>query len=226
MAQLDANTRSQLESIWVEASQDQNVSRETFSDVLIRLEQLVDETLRWQKAINLIAPKSIPEIWNRHILDSFQLIPYLPNLVNSEDGLIDLGSGGGFPGLVLAASGLVESPTIIRMIDSDQRKCQFLSQTSRKLGLKTNVITSRLEAYSGPKGSCLTARALAPLLKLLGWAKPMLTDDGKLVLLKGEAWSQEIDQARTKFDFDVKVRPSLTHVDARILIITNLSPKV
>jgi len=197
----------------------------TFSEVLVRLELLVEETLRWQKAINLIAPKTIPEIWNRHILDSFQLIPYLPDLSKSEDGLIDLGSGGGFPGLVLAASNLVPSPKPIRMIDSDQRKCQFLAQTSRKLGLKTEVITSRLEAYEGPKGACLTARALAPLDRLLGWAKPMLIDDGQLVLLKGEAWGQEIEQARVSFDFDVTVQPSLTHDDARILIITNLKTK-
>lgn len=213
MVALDSNTRKQLEKLWAQ----QNVSRETFLDVLDCLELLVAETLRWQKAINLIAPKTIPDIWNRHILDSLQLIPYLPPKID----LIDLGSGGGFPGLVLAAAGVRP----IRMIDSDQRKCQFLSQTSRKLSLETQVVNSRLEAYDGSKGNCITARALAPLDKLLGWAQPMLEDKGQLVLLKGEAWQDEIEQAKRKFDFNTEIQPSLTHDAARILILNDLKVK-
>ncbi|MGB0844762.1 MAG: 16S rRNA (guanine(527)-N(7))-methyltransferase RsmG, partial [Alphaproteobacteria bacterium] len=153
--------------------------------------------------------------------DSFQLIPYLPHISADTGGLIDLGSGGGFPGMVLAASGV--GP--IRMIDSDQRKCQFLAQTSRKLGFKTEVITSRLEAYTGEKASCLTARAVAPLDKLFGWALPMLSDDGQMVLLKGGAWEDEVAQAQKHYEFDVQNHLSQTNADARILIISNLSHK-
>ena len=96
MAILGAQTQKEFERVW----EQQNVSRETFSDVLSRLEPLVVETLKWQKAINLIAPKTIPDIWTRHILDSFQLIPFLPKLEVEQGGLIDLGSGGGFPGIL------------------------------------------------------------------------------------------------------------------------------
>ncbi|HEY1096060.1 MAG TPA: 16S rRNA (guanine(527)-N(7))-methyltransferase RsmG [Alphaproteobacteria bacterium] len=139
-----------------------NVSRET----LPKLEKFVQLAIEWNKAINLISPGSIPDIWWRHIVDSAQLYPLLPA---ETKHLVDLGSGGGFPAIILAILGVPK----VTMIESDQRKSIFLREVSRQLDLRNTVIVNhRIETAEPQKADIVTARALASLDKLIAWAKP------------------------------------------------------
>ena len=139
------------------------VSRESVA----RLEILVSVTQSWQRRINLIAPSTIPEIWTRHILDSAQLLPLIHKNVSA---IADLGSGGGFPALVLAAI----QPAPVHMFESNAKKSAFLAEALRQMGVKGFLHTERLEQRRVPKDmpkiQLVTARAFAPMLELLAAA--------------------------------------------------------
>ncbi len=163
------------------------VSRETLERLSI-YESLLK---KWQKTINLVGPKTLDDSWNRHFLDSGQLRPLLPESANV---LIDLGSGAGFPGLVLAILGVPE----VHLIESDVRKCAFLREVARATGAPVTVHTKRIEAVQGLRADVVTARALAPLADLLDWAAPFLGEDGVALFLKGQNVEDELT-ATTKY---------------------------
>lgn len=193
------------------------VSRET----LTRLETYETQLRKWQPKVNLIANATLGEIWSRHILDSLQLLDLAP----PEVGVwLDLGSGGGFPGLVCAicAPDFGVTPRF-EMIESDTRKCAFLREVARQTGTSVTIHNARIEAVSPIAADVVSARALAPLPRLLGWAERHLAAKGTCLLQKGASHGLELETARADWQMDVDVVPSVTATDAVILRIRNLS---
>ncbi len=193
-----------------------DVSRET-SD---RLKEFAVLLQKWNKKINLVSPSTIDDLWERHIFDSAQLLPLI-----SEDAarLTDIGTGGGFPGLILALLTAEKQPGLtVTMIESDVRKCAFLQTASSQLGLKTRVISRRIEFAPPQNADIVTSRALAPLGALLGYAEMHLSPAGTAILMKGANADAEINEALASWAFDLQKIASKTHPDAVILKITNL----
>jgi len=160
------------------------VSRET----LDRLTVYLDLLHRWQRAINLVGPATLADPWRRHILDSAQLLTHLPAGTTS---LVDLGSGAGFPGMVLAVLGV---PGVV-LIESDRRKAQFLREVARATGTEVTVRAERIENLAGWPADVVTARALAPLPRLLPLAERFLAADSVCLFLKGYNAERELTQA-------------------------------
>ena len=191
-----------------------------FSDEQIAMCQAYEaQLLQWQKAINLIAPSTMPHIMERHILDSAQLWPILRELTQADEQqvkLVDLGSGGGLPGIVLAIAG-----AHVTMIESDTRKAIFLRETARTLGLaNVNVINERIEQVKDKQQfPFVTARALASLDRLVVWAAPYLAPAGRMVFMKGADVSNEIKALSKDMQERVITRPSLTDANARIVVL-------
>lgn len=195
-------------------SKDLNVSRETIEKLEI-FAQLIE---KWTKTINLISPSSIPELWDRHILDSVQVYQLAPKRWQSW---VDLGSGGGLPGIVVAI--LDERSQPITLVESDKRKCLFLKTVRRELSLDIRVCDERIEDATLGPATVVSARALAPLDKLLGYCHNLLSPDGVALFSKGVRYQDELDEAATSWHFDVTAHPSQTEPDARILKISRIS---
>lgn len=191
-----------------------NVSRETLS----QLGKLLEILEKWQKAINLVAPQTLPDAWRRHILDSAQIWPLAPP---SARVWVDFGSGGGFPGLVLAILGAPE----IHLLESDQKKAVFLREAARELGLEgVQVHAQRIEAVNPFPADILTARALAPLGDLLALAQPFFGAQTLALFPKGRAASDELTLARKIWQFECETRPSQTSPESHILMIRHVRP--
>ena len=178
---------------------------------------------KWNARINLVAPKEIDHFWHRHAYDSWQLTAHLPE---KWDRVVDLGSGGGFPGLAFgffakAHSGAKE----VHLVESVGKKTSFLKTVTRELGLPVTVHTARVEDLRPLKADILTARAFAPLPRLFAYAQPHLSNSAILLLPKGESADKEIESARMDWHFDVESFKSLTDEAAAILKITGLRPK-
>ena len=194
-----------------------DVSRET-SD---RLQILVDALGRWQDKINLVSRTTLADVWNRHVFDSAQLLPLIPSHVVS---LLDLGSGAGFPGLVLAAL----APQLqVTLVESDARKAAFLGEASRLMALATmpSIRIGRIEAISSIQPDVITARALAPLDQLLTWAARHRGDTTICLFHKGKGWRVELTEAMKNWDISVQPSNSQTDLDAVILRIGRFSPR-
>lgn len=195
----------------------QNVSRETYDDLV----QFSDLVKKWTPKINLIAPSTIPEIWDRHIVDSAQLLQLAPK---NFDCWVDIGSGGGFPGIIVAIYAKIEQPNAtVTLIESDQRKATFLRTASRELGLNTKVIAERIEQVSAIGADIVSARALATLSSLLPLAMMHLKTDGVCLFHKGKGALAEVTEARKTWQFDLEERASFTDPDARLLAIQRIS---
>ncbi|MDE0968469.1 MAG: 16S rRNA (guanine(527)-N(7))-methyltransferase RsmG [Octadecabacter sp.] len=191
-----------------------DVSRET----LEKLEHLCVLVTKWTKAINLIAPKSVYDIWNRHIVDSAQIFHCSPN---EWTRWIDLGSGGGLPALVVAI--IDKQKRSVTLIESDKRKCLFLKTAQRELDLNISIINSRITDVKIAKSDILSARALAPLTDLFSYADQFLHKDGTAIFPKGARYQEELDQAIKNWHFDVKTHISQTNPDARVLEISRIN---
>ena len=193
-----------------------NVSRET----LDRLFSFCDLVEKWNPAINLISKSGIAEIWNRHIIDSAQLFQQMPDRAREW---CDLGSGGGFPGIVLAilAKQLQPNAQVI-LVESDRRKSVFLAQASRLLDIDVRVKTQRIEELEPQNADVLSARALAPLSDLCGYAYRHLKPDGVAIFPKGAAALLEIEQAQKLWRFDYSLTQSYTDSTAHILSVRGI----
>ncbi|MBY0272210.1 MAG: 16S rRNA (guanine(527)-N(7))-methyltransferase RsmG [Alphaproteobacteria bacterium] len=192
---------------------DKNVSRETFEKLKVYQQTL--ET--WQKKLNLISSSTLPHIWERHFEDSLQLLPYLPLF---RSNLVDLGSGAGFPGLVLA----ITRPDFLNvtLIESDLKKCVFLENVSRETNTPVTILNERIEALKKPlKFNIIVARGLAPLSLLIDYAVPLMDINCVCLFLKGKEYENEIENSRKKWDFNLELFPSLTDSRGRILKITH-----
>jgi len=183
-----------------------NVSRET----LERLVLYIDLLKRWQKAINLVGPKTLADPWRRHILDSAQLMPHLPS---QSSTIVDLGSGAGLPGLVLSILG----QSNVHLVESDQRKAQFLKEAVRNLAIEVTVHTKRIEAMGPIVPDVVTARALAPLPRLLALAKPLLHRNVTCLFLKGRRGKDELTEAKKSWMMASQIYPSQSDPSASVL---------
>jgi 16S rRNA (guanine527-N7)-methyltransferase len=195
---------------------DLNVSRETFE----KLELLERELRRWQAIKNLVGPATLDRIWDRHIVDSLQLLDLAPDART----WLDLGSGAGFPGLVLAIAG-AERGLDVHLVESNSRKCAFLRHIARLTGAPAKVHEARLETlvpdFVG-KADVVSARALASLAMLLDWTEPLLKAGTIGLFPKGRDAEIELTEARKKWTFEAEILPSLTDPEARILRITSI----
>lgn len=188
-----------------------SVSRET-NDRLEALETLLK---KWNPAINLVSKKSLSDAWRRHIIDSAQLFALAPAHV---DHWVDLGSGGGFPGLVIAVLAAEFDPARrITLVEADQRKCAFLREAARQLGVKVDVRADRIESLAPLGADVLSARALAALQMLCGFCDRHLSPDGVALFPKGASYQDELADARHHWTFDVTVHPSDTEASAVVL---------
>ena len=173
------------------------VSRET----LARLEAFAELLIRWSARINLVGRDTIADLWRRHILDSAQLRAFVPERARS---MIDLGSGAGFPGLVLAILGVPG----VELVEADSRKCAFLREALRITGATALIRPCRIEAVPRHPVDLVTARACAPLDRLLGLAEPFLGPDSQCLFLKGERVEEELTAARENWTMAVSRCPS------------------
>ena len=196
-------------------SDDLNVSRETFA----KLEAFSDLVLKWTPKINLISKQSIQDLWSRHIVDSAQLYDLAPPFKR----WVDLGSGGGFPGIVVSILG--QDHSIERefiLVESDQRKCAFLRTAIRELNLQARVISDRIEDVPPLAADIVSARALADLSVLLGFAERHLKPGGTALFPKGAKWSTEDEAARTEWSYHCDAITSKTNPDAAVLKIKDI----
>lgn len=193
-----------------------NVSRETME----RLDSYAALLTKWNKAINLVAPSTIQTLWTRHFLDSAQIYKNAP--VGATQW-VDLGSGAGFPGLIVACLALDEQPRLHMIcIESDQRKSVFLQAVIRELGLNASVVNARIEKADPVGADVVSARALSSLDSLLFYAKRHLREGGAAIFLKGAGHFDEIEKAKKHWAFDIQVEPSKTDPDGAVLVIGDI----
>ncbi|QDI77571.1 MULTISPECIES: 16S rRNA (guanine(527)-N(7))-methyltransferase RsmG [Leisingera] len=193
-----------------------NVSRET----LARLEIFEQVIKKWNPKINLVSKSSLKLLWSRHIADSVQVF----RCVDAPDHWVDIGSGGGFPGLIAAILAADEAPEMkTTLIESDQRKSAFLRTVARECDAKVTVISKRIEQADPQNAEVLSARALADLSLLLEFAERHLGAGGTALLPKGETWKKEVDNARQRWRFDAEPVKSLTEQEAVILKIKGVA---
>lgn len=198
------------------------VSRETLERLRIYAAQLV----KWTKAINLVAPNTLPDLWRRHFLDSAQLYPLAVEHTGPGAGpWLDLGSGAGFPGLVMAAHGWEN----VTLIESDIRKATFLRETARQMQVAVTVRAERIEAVapgSLPPPAVISARALASLTELLDLAAPFAGPDTLLLFPKGRQAEDELTLARESWTIDfIEMIPSRSDPAGRIIRLKGLRRK-
>lgn len=192
-----------------------NVSRETF-DKLAAFAELVR---KWNPKINLVSKNSLDDLWQRHILDSVQVF----ELAEGEGHWVDLGSGGGFPGIVVAILNQEEQNFQVTMVESDQRKCAFLRTAIRELGLTALVKTERIEQLDGLGADILSARALADLTQLLDFTELHLNSDGTALFPKGQNWRSEDSDAKQVWAYALEAVESKTNPTASILKIKDIT---
>ena len=189
-------------------------------EVFAHIETYAQLLIKWNKAINLVSPKTINEAWHRHLIDSAQVEKFIPEGTKTY---ADLGCGGGFPGLVVA---LMRPDIQTHLVESDERKCQFMRTVIRETGAQNvTVHTARVENVTDDfTPDVISARALKSLPELFDFVWPWAQDNPDLTLcfMKGERAEEEIADARHSYDFDVQSHDSLTNADARILIINQM----
>ncbi|MEX1107900.1 MAG: 16S rRNA (guanine(527)-N(7))-methyltransferase RsmG [Dongiaceae bacterium] len=199
-----------------------NVSRETDGDLVTIFDSYATLLAKWQVRINLVGPATLPDLWRRHFLDSAQLAPLIPATART---LVDLGSGAGFPGLVLA---ILRPDLQVRLIESDGRKAIFLAEAARAtLGPaakdRVSILRARAESLDRAPADVVTARALAPLARLLDLAEPFLSADSLCLFPKGAEVAAELTEARKAWTMTLLEHPSRTDPRATILEIRHAS---
>ena len=197
--------------------QKQDVSRET----LARLDRYAALLEKWNPAINLISKSTLAELWTRHFLDSAQIFDLCPPNAQSW---ADLGSGGGFPGLVVAILAAERAPDLrVTLAESDVRKATFLNTVAREVGVSVMIRPDRIESLSPLASDVLSARALAPLDQLLSFAALHLAPGGLALFPKGASHADELAKARVNWAFSVEETQSKTDPNAVILGIKGLA---
>lgn len=180
-----------------------DVSRETSE----KLEGFVELLRRWNDRINLVAPSTLLDVWTRHIADSAQLLKFAPT--NARDWM-DLGTGGGFPGLVVAILAAEVRPDLkVVLVEADQRKAAFLREASRVTLTPVTILAQRVESVPSMQVDIVSARALASIEGLLSLAARLVRPDGAILLLKGRSVAEEVASARRKWSFSMEQTPSV-----------------
>ena len=176
------------------------VSRETLERLRVYLRLLE----KWQGTINLVSTRSLEDAWRRHMLDSAQLARYIPSRGGGGAGgapvIVDIGSGAGFPGLVLAIMGA----GVVHLVESNRRKCAFLATVARETNTEITIQPSRVESLTPFAADIVTARSLAPLDKLLAYSAPFVGREGECLFLKGKKADEELTEAAKKWSMRVE----------------------
>jgi 16S rRNA (guanine527-N7)-methyltransferase len=200
------------------------VSRET----LARLDRLVEILLPVAAHTNLIARSTIPQLWTRHIADSLQLLPLAPSAGTLNAKIwIDLGSGAGFPGLVIACALADQPGAMVHLVESVQKKAAFLREAAQQIQLPATVHAVRIEDFGknpNIKADVVTARALAPLDQLLTLAHPLLRSGALGLFPKGQDVEGELTQASKSWTIEASLVPSKTNASSRIVVVKALAP--
>jgi 16S rRNA (guanine527-N7)-methyltransferase len=197
----------------------QHVSRETFNKFKIFIEVL----LKWQKSVNLISNSTINTIWKRHFLDSAQLYTYSQDI---KGNILDIGSGAGFPGMILAMMG----NNNVNLIESDQKKCIFMREVARLTNTKVKIYNCRIEDLDYMKPELIISRALAPLSKLIEYVDNHMNKNieenkatPKLLFLKGKNYNNEIYDLLKIKKLEIDIFPSITDDFGKVLYIKNIN---
>lgn len=197
---------------------DTGVSRET----LDRLSSYADLLRKWNRAVNLVGRGTVADLWRRHMLDSAQLADLLPRApLDRPRRVVDLGSGAGFPGLVLAILNVGD----VHLVEADARKAAFLREAARATGAEVTFHVKRAETLPALAADVVTARAFAPLAELLGYAAPLMRSDGVGLFPKGKGVEGELTVARKAWNMTVDHLPSRTDKAATILRVEALVRK-
>lgn len=186
--------------------------------------QIYSRLLRdWQKKINLVAPSTLDSLWRRHFLDSYQL----NEIAGAWSNWVDLGSGAGFPGVVIALA-QTDRSRIVHLIESDKRKASFLREVSRETGAAVEIHVSRIEQALPALCKAVTfdvvsARALAPMNRLIALARPALEQGALGLFLKGKGLNGELTDLPSNIRFDMRIAESRSDADGKIVIIKRYS---
>jgi 16S rRNA (guanine527-N7)-methyltransferase len=183
-----------------------------------RLEAYEDLLQKWQKVKNLVSPSTLGEVWERHFRDSLQLLELYP----AARRWVDIGAGAGFPGMVIAIALAEKANASVHLIESDNRKCAFLREVARATNAPAIIEYGRAEEVIGrmERVDAVTARAVAPLDKLVEMARPLIDSGATALFPKGRGYRDELTRLRLPSSFRTKIAPSLTDKDAAIIIIT------
>jgi 16S rRNA (guanine527-N7)-methyltransferase len=192
-----------------------HVSRET----LARLKAYAGVLEDWNSRHNLVSSASLSDVWRRHFWDSAQLAPLVPAGAKT---LVDLGSGAGFPGLVLAE--LLRNRVSVTLCEATAKKATFLQAAAQRMGLSVTIRNARIEDAQGEIFDVITARACAPLPKLLGYAEKFTGPGSHCLFLKGQNLGSELTEAHKSWKMKIRQIPSLTHPSGAILEVTDLAP--
>jgi 16S rRNA (guanine527-N7)-methyltransferase len=194
----------------------ERVSRETCQ----KLEVYVELLTKWNRTINLVSKSTLENVWERHIADSLQVMDMAPN----SGQWVDLGSGGGLPGLIVAAASLESSPNRhVTLVESDSRKCAFMAAAANAMGLNVAIQCRRIEESDATKYDVISARALAPLSDLLELALPYRNEKTVCIFPKGEKADLEMAAAQRNWDVSFDTRQSMTDPLAKIFRIQEYS---
>jgi 16S rRNA (guanine527-N7)-methyltransferase len=196
------------------------VSRE----IADRLDRLVAILLDWIPRTNLIAPSTVPAIWTRHVADSLQLLAIAPNATR----WVDLGSGAGFPGLVVAAALAGRPGAVVHLVESTGKKANFLRHAARHIAAPAVVHAVRIEDFVKTFREpidVVTARALAPLSELLKLAHPLLKSGAQGLFLKGQDVGVELTEAAKSWSIDTELVPSKTSPQSRVVVLRSLQQR-
>ncbi len=205
---LDPETRDRIHTIT-------RVSRETEE----RLRLLIAMLCRWQSRINLIGASTLSSLWTRHVVDSIQIWPHIPD---DAQTVTDFGSGGGFPGLVLAVLSAQSHGPVVHLIESDTRKAAFLATAAQATGARALIHAKRIEEVTPWPSRIITARACASLTTLLEWAEPFVMNDTECVFLKGRSALDELTAAQEYWTFRAQSHASLTEPSSHLLVLSKI----
>lgn len=193
-----------------------NVSRETID----RLKSYEASLVEWQQRFNLVSNSSLPVAWERHFLDSLQLLKLLPKGAKT---LLDVGSGAGFPGMVLAIAGMDRTPYLnVTLVESIKKKTLYLKEVANITGVKVNVVNDRIEKIENKKYDVITSRALASLDMLLDYIYHFCHANTVCIFPKGKSYKEELKKAEKRYEFDLRLIPSEQSDEGMILVLTNV----
>ena len=194
-----------------------DVSRETMAHLITYADMLQ----KWQKAKNLVSNKTLPDMWRRHFLDSAQLYPLIKKYHSESATLLDIGSGAGFPGLVLSVMGF----DTVHMVESNGKKCSFMQQVARQTGAGATIHSVRIEEMPLFPVDIISSRACARILQLFTWAEGFITEKTEFWLLKGESVDDELTEVQKVWNMDVTKFDSLTEPTGVIVRLSDISRK-
>jgi 16S rRNA (guanine527-N7)-methyltransferase len=196
-------------------------------ETVARLDRFVDRLLTWQRHTNLVAPSTVPSLWTRHVADSLQLLDLAETPYVKPSVWLDLGSGGGFPGVVIACALADVTGAQVHMVESTMKKATFLREAIREMKSPGIVHNTRIESLASTFDAVavdyVTARALAPLPDLLKMIFPFIKKGAKALLLKGQHLERELTESTKHWHIQAETVPSRTSETGRILIVHTLS---